>query len=183
MSDVIPTPDGSSEQRQRFDAAPPMIIDTAKTYTATMVTSKGTLEIILDAAGAPATVNNFVFLARWHYYDGIVFHRIIPGFVLQGGDPTGNGTGGPGYRFNDELPKPGRYELGSLAMANAGPNTNGSQFFVISGPDGMRLPPLYALFGKVVKGLDVVATINDLGTPSGSPRERVVIESVTITEA
>ncbi|HUV58289.1 MAG TPA: peptidylprolyl isomerase [Acidimicrobiales bacterium] len=183
MSDIIPNPDGSSEQRQRFDAAPPMIIDTAKTYTATMVTSKGTLEIILDAAGAPATVNNFVFLARWHYYDGIVFHRIIPGFVLQGGDPTGNGTGGPGYRFNDELPKPGRYELGSLAMANAGPNTNGSQFFVISGPDGMRLPPLYALFGKVVKGLDVVATINDLGTPSGSPRERVVIESVTITEA
>ena len=182
MSDVIPNPDGSSEQRQRFDAAPPMIIDTAKTYTATMVTSKGTLEIILDAAGAPATVNNFVFLARWHYYDGIVFHRIIPGFVLQGGDPTGNGTGGPGYRFNDELPKPGRYELGSLAMANAGPNTNGSQFFVISGTDGMRLPPLYALFGKVVKGLDVVATINDLGTPSGSPRERVVIESVTITE-
>ncbi len=183
MSDVIPNPDGSSEQRQHFDAAPPMIIDTAKTYTATMVTSKGTLEIILDAAGAPATVNNFVFLARWHYYDGIIFHRIIPGFVLQGGDPTGNGTGGPGYRFNDELPKPGRYELGSLAMANAGPNTNGSQFFVISGPDGMRLPPLYALFGKVVKGLDVVATINDLGSPSGSPRERVVIESVTITEA
>ena len=183
MSTAIPNPDGSSEQRQRFDAAPPIIIDPTKTYAATMVTSKGTLEIILDAAGAPITVNNFVFLARWHYYDGIVFHRVIPNFVLQGGDPSGNGTGGPGYRFNDELPKPGRYELGSLAMANAGPNTNGSQFFVISGPDGMRLPPLYALFGKVIKGLDIVGAINDIGTPSGSPRERVVIDSVTITES
>jgi len=181
--DTIPNPDGSSEKRQRFDAAPPMIIDTAKTYTATMMTSKGTLEIVLDALAAPVTVNSFVFLARWHYYDGIVFHRIIPGFVLQGGDPTGSGSGGPGYRFDDELPKPGRYELGSLAMANAGPNTNGSQFFVISGPDGIRLPPLYALFGKVVKGLDVVATINDLGTASGRPKEDIVIESVTITES
>ncbi len=183
MTDQIPNSDGSSEQRRRFDAAPPMIIDTTKTYTATMVTSKGTMEIVLDALAAPVTVNSFVFLARWHYYDGIVFHRIIPGFVLQGGDPTGSGSGGPGYRFDDELPKPGRYELGSLAMANAGPNTNGSQFFVISGPDGARLPPLYALFGKVVKGLDVVASINDVGTPSGKPREDVVIESVTINEA
>ena len=183
MSDQIPNPDGSSPQRQKFDAAPPMIIDTAKNYTATMVTSKGTLEIVLDALGAPVTVNSFVFLARWHYYDGIVFHRVIPGFVLQGGDPTGTGAGGPGYRFNDELPKAGRYEVGSLAMANAGPNTNGSQFFVISGPDGVRLPPLYALFGKVVKGLDVVQAINDIGSGSGKPREEVVIESVTITES
>lgn len=179
----LPNPDGSSPQRQKFDAAPEMFIDPAKTYTATMVTSKGTLEILLDPLAAPVTVNSFVFLARWHYYDGIVFHRIIPGFVLQGGDPTGSGAGGPGYRFNDELPKAGRYEMGSLAMANAGPNTNGSQFFVISGPDGVRLPPLYALFGKVVKGLDVVSTINDIGTPSGKPREDVMIESVTITES
>jgi peptidylprolyl isomerase len=183
MTDLIPNPDGSSEQRQKFSGTPPMIIDTTKTYTATMVTSKGTLEIVLDPLGAPVTVNSFVFLARWHYYDGVAFHRVIPGFVLQGGDPTGSGSGGPGYRFDDELPKPGRYELGSLAMANAGPNTNGSQFFVISGPDGMGLPPLYALFGKVVKGLDVVATINDTGSPSGKPRERVVIESVTVHEA
>ncbi len=183
MTDQIPNPDGTSEKRQHFDSPPPMIIDPAKTYTATMVTSKGTMEIVLDALAAPVTVNSFVYLARWHYYDGVIFHRIIPGFVLQGGDPTGTGTGGPGYRFNDELPKAGRYEIGSLAMANAGPNTNGSQFFVISGPDGVRLPPLYALFGKVVKGLDVIASINDLGSPSGTPRERVVIESVTITEA
>ena len=183
MTDLIPNSDGSSEQRQKFSGTPPMIIDTTKTYTATMVTSEGTLEIVLDPLGAPVTVNSFVFLARWHYYDGVAFHRVIPGFVLQGGDPTGSGSGGPGYRFDDELPKPGRYELGSLAMANAGPNTNGSQFFVISGPDGMGLPPLYALFGKVVKGLDVVATINDTGSPSGKPRARVVIESVTIHEA
>ncbi|MDH2904462.1 MAG: peptidylprolyl isomerase [Actinomycetota bacterium] len=183
MSDLIPNPDGSSPQRQKFDAAPPMIIDTTKTYTATMVTSHGTMEFLLDAAGAPQTVNSFVFLARWHYYDGIVLHRIIPGFVLQGGDPTGTGAGGPGYRFNDELPKPGRYELGSLAMANAGPHTNGSQFFIISGPDGMRLPPLYALFGKAVKGLDVVSAIDQIGSPSGKPRETVTIESLTIAEA
>ena len=183
MSDNIPNPDGSSTQRQKFDAAPPMIIDPAKNYSATMVKSKGTLEIVLDAAGAPNTVNSFVFLSRWHYYDGIVFHRVIPGFVLQGGDPTGTGAGGPGYRFKDELPKAGRYELGSLAMANAGPDTNGSQFFVISGPDGMRLPPLYALFGKVVKGLEVVAAIDAIGTGSGRPQEDVIIESVTITES
>ncbi|MBU6233844.1 MAG: peptidylprolyl isomerase [Acidobacteria bacterium] len=160
-----------------------MIIDVAKTYQAEMSTSKGTISILLDPLAAPQTVNNFVYLARWHYYDGIVFHRVIPGFVLQGGDPTGTGTGGPGYRFDDELPKPGRYELGSLAMANAGPNTNGSQFFIISGPDGIRLPPLYSLFGKVVAGLDVVATINDLGSGSGRPSELVTIDSVTISES
>src|SRR4051812_27637258 len=178
-----PAADGSSEKRQKFDGPPPMCIDPAKRYTAEMVTSKGTLTIELDPAAAPKTVNNFVFLARYHYYDGIVFHRVIPGFVLQGGDPEGTGRGGPGYRFEDELPKPGRYELGSLAMANAGPNTNGSHFFIISGPDGVRLPPQYSLFGKVVNGLDVVQTINDIGTRSGEPKEQVVIESVTIEEA
>jgi peptidylprolyl isomerase len=183
MSTELPNPDGSSPQRQKFDAVPELFIDPEKTYTATMVTSKGTMEILLDPHAAPQAVNSFVFLARWHYFDGIVFHRIIPGFVLQGGDPTGSGAGGPGYRFNDELPKAGRYELGSLAMANAGPNTNGSQFFIISGPDGVRLPPLYSLFGKVVMGLDVVSVVNDIGTPSGKPRENVVIESVTISES
>ena len=111
-----------------------------------------------------------------------MFHRVIPGFVLQGGDPTGTGRGGPGYQFEDELPKAGRYELGSLAMANAGPNTNGSQFFVISGPSGVRLPPQYSLFGKVIDGLDVVATIDALGTQSGQPKELVTISSVTIKE-
>ncbi len=179
----LPLADGSSERRERFDGPPPMIIDPQRTYRATMVTSHGTMELLLDPLAAPMTVNSFVFLARWHYFDGVIFHRIIPGFVLQGGDPTGTGTGGPGYRFDDELPKPGRYELGSLAMANAGPHTNGSQFFIISGPDGVRLPPLYSLFGKVVGGLDVVATIDALGSRSGAPQERVVIESITIEES
>jgi len=159
-----------------------MVIDTDKRYTATMVTSHGTLVIALDPLAAPKTVNSFVFLARYHYYDGVIFHRIIPGFVLQGGDPTGTGTGGPGYKFEDELPAPGRYQIGSLAMANAGPHTNGSQFFVISGPDGVRLPPQYALFGAVVSGGDVVAAIDALGTRSGTPTETVTIESVTIVE-
>ncbi|MGH8994531.1 MAG: peptidylprolyl isomerase [Acidimicrobiales bacterium] len=182
MTTVCPAPDGSSPKRQRFDGPPPMCIDPAKRYEADMVTSKGTMTISLDPAAAPATVNNFVTLARYHYFDGVVFHRVIPGFVLQGGDPEGTGRGGPGYRFADELPAPGRYEVGSLAMANSGPDTNGSQFFVISGPDGMRLPPQYSLFGKVVKGLDVVAAIDAVGTRSGKPREQVAIQSVTVTE-
>jgi cyclophilin family peptidyl-prolyl cis-trans isomerase len=179
---VPPAADGSSPQQRSFDEEPPMIIDTAKRYVATMATSHGSMVIALDAGAAPRTVNSFVFLARYHYFDGIVFHRIIPGFVLQGGDPTGTGTGGPGYRFADELPAAGRYQVGSLAMANAGPDTNGSQFFVISGNDGVRLPPSYSLFGEVVSGLEVVATIDKVGTSSGKPKERVVIESVTIEE-
>jgi cyclophilin family peptidyl-prolyl cis-trans isomerase len=177
-----PNPDGSSPKQRKFDQEPPMVIDTDKRYTATMVTSHGTMVIELDPLAAPKTVNSFVFLARYHYYDGVIFHRIIPGFVLQGGDPTGTGTGGPGYKFEDELPAPGRYQVGSLAMANAGPNTNGSQFFIISGSDGVRLPPQYALFGAVVSGGDVVTKIDALGTRSGKPTEDVVIESVTIAE-
>ncbi len=167
---------------KRFDSEPEMAIDPERRYTATMTTSKGTIVIELDAVAAPRTVNSFVFLARQNFYDGVVFHRIIPGFVLQGGDPEGTGRGGPGYRFPDELPKAGRYQVGSLAMANAGPDTNGSQFFIISGPDGAALPPQYSLFGAVVKGGDVVEAIDAVGTRSGSPTERVVIESVTIEE-
>jgi cyclophilin family peptidyl-prolyl cis-trans isomerase len=183
MTPEIPAVDGSSPKTQRFDGPPPMVIDPEKRYTAEVVTSKGTVVIALDALAAPATVNNFVFLARWHYYDGIVFHRIIPGFMLQGGDPEGSGRGGPGYRFDDELPAPGRYQIGSLAMANAGPNTNGSQFFIVSGPSGVSLPPSYSLFGQVVSGLDVVSAIESVGSRSGTPSEKVVIESVTITES
>ncbi len=183
MATECPEPDGSSPKRQRFDAPPPMCIDPQRSYTATMVTSKGTMTIALDPIAAPRTVNNFVVLSRYHYYDGITFHRIIPGFVLQGGDPEGTGRGGPGYRFADELPRPGRYELGSVAMANAGPDTNGSQFFIISGPQGAALPPQYSLFGKVVAGMDVVVAIDAVGTSSGTPRERVTIETVTINES
>ena len=183
MTVECPQPDGSSPKLQKFPRTGiPMCIDPDKRYEAEMVTTKGTIHIALDPHSAPKAVNNFVFLSRYHYYEGIKFHRIIPGFVLQGGDPTGSGRGEPGYTFEDELPKPGRYELGTLAMANAGPDTNGSQFFIISGPNGMQLPPKYSLFGKVVAGLDVVAAINAIGTGSGRPTELVTIDSVTITE-
>ena len=161
-----------------------MCIDAARTYTAEMVTTLGAMTIHLDPVAAPKTVNNFVFLARYHYYDGIIFHRIINGFMCQGGDPTGTGRGGPGYKFADELPKPGRYEIGSMAMANAGPNTNGSQFFLVSGPSGVGLPPHYSLFGKVVKGLDVLDSMQRVQTDrSDRPTTDVVIQSVTITES
>jgi cyclophilin family peptidyl-prolyl cis-trans isomerase len=162
MSQPFPALDGSAPKVQQFDSAPDMGIDPSKRYTATMETSMGTLVIALDAINAPITVNNFAFLAGYHYYEGVIFHRIINGFMCQGGDPTGTGRGGPGYRFADELPKPGRYEIGSMAMANAGPNTNGSQFFLISGPSGVRLPPQYSLFGKIVKGLDVLEAMHNV---------------------
>jgi cyclophilin family peptidyl-prolyl cis-trans isomerase len=118
------------------------------------------------------------------YYDDVIFHRIINGFMCQGGDPEGSGRGGPGYKFADELPKPGKYQIGSLAMANAGPNTNGSQFFIVSGPSGCSLPPAYSLFGQVVKGLEVVEAMQDVATGSGDrPKTDVVIKSVAITVA
>ena len=161
-----------------------MGIDPAKRYTATMETSMGTLVIALDPIAAPRTVNNFVYLAAQHYYDGVIFHRIISGFMCQGGDPDGSGRGGPGYKFGDELPKPGKYQIGSLAMANAGPNTNGSQFFIVSGPSGCSLPPLYSLFGQVVKGLDIVEMMQNVPTgPGDRPKTDVVIKSVAITVA
>jgi len=185
---MAPTPcpnaDGSSPQRREFDEAPSMCIDPTKTYTATMETTVGTMVVHLDAAAAPNTVNNFVTLARYHYYDGIIFHRIIKGFMCQGGDPTGTGMGGPGYKFADELPAPGRYEVGSLAMANSGPDTNGSQFFIVSGRSGVGLPPSYSLFGKVVSGLEVVDTMQDVDTGRNDrPQTDVVIQSVTIEES
>lgn len=185
---MAPTPcpaaDGSSPARRKFDEPPPMCIDPARRYTAAMDTSMGSMTIALDPAAAPRTVNNFVVLARYHYYDGVVFHRIIKDFMCQGGDPDGTGRGGPGYRFADELPKPGRYEVGSVAMANAGPDTNGSQFFIVSGPVGVRLPPQYSLFGKVVAGLDVVDAMQKVKTGRNDrPVKDVTIASVTITEA
>ena len=183
MSTAFPPFDGSAPQTKTFSEAPEMGIDTSKRYTATMETSLGTVVIALDALNAPLSVNNFVFLALNHYYDGIIFHRIIKGFMCQGGDPTGTGRGGPGYQFNDE-PVKQRYQLGSLAMANAGPNTNGSQFFLISGPSGVGLPPQYNHFGQVVKGLEVVDAMQGVDTDrSDRPREDVVINSVTITVA
>ena len=184
MSTECPDPDGSSPQQRRFDQPPPMCIDPTKSYTATMQTSQGgPITIAFDPKKAPKTVNNFVVLARYHYFDGIVFHRIIPGFVVQGGDPEGTGRGGPGYKFADELPQAGQYKIGSLAMANAGPNTNGSQFFIITGQQGVQLPPSYSLFGQVIDGLDVVKQLEAAGLASGTPKESVKMDTVTVAES
>ncbi|MCU1394713.1 MAG: peptidyl-prolyl cis-trans isomerase [Ilumatobacteraceae bacterium] len=178
-----PNVDGSSTKTTTFPAAPSMCIDTTKKYTVTVTTSLGAYTAELDASKAPKTVNNFVYLALYHYYDNTPCHRIITGFVIQCGDPTGTGQGGPGYSFADELPKAGEYKLGSLAMANSGPDTNGSQFFVISGNDGIALPPSYSLFGQVTSGLDVVAKLDAVGSASGTPSTPVTIQTVTVTVA
>ena len=167
----------------QYSSPPDMIIDPAKDYHATITTNKGTITARLFAGEAPRTVNNFVFLAREGFYDGVIFHRVIQGFMLQGGDPTGTGRGGPGYRFDDELDasRSRGYKLGTLAMANAGPNTNGSQFFIMHADYG--LPPAYSVFGKTTDGLDVVDDIGNLRTgPGDRPVEDVVIESIDITE-
>lgn len=186
-----PEADGSSERTTSFENAPPMCIDAANTYTAIMATDRGDITIALDPVAAPQTVNNFVVLARYGYYQDVPFHRIIPEFVIQGGDAVGGGNpdsptlgaGNPGYAVPDELPEAGEYVLGSLAMANSGPDTNGSQFFIITGENGIGLPPLYSLFGQVTEGLDIVEALNALGTPGqGVPSEVVNIQSVTIIE-
>ncbi len=165
-----PAEDGSSPRQTSFSGPPPMCIDPSKAYTATMQTSLGSMVIHLDAVGAPNTVNNFVFLARYHYYDSLIFHRIINGFMCQGGCPEGSGSGGPGYRFADELPAPGRYEIGSIAMANAGPDTNGSQFFIVHGAD-VGLPPNYTIFGNLTGGEDVLDAIANSPVTTGRSGE------------
>ena len=181
---VVPCPaaDGSSAKMTTFPAAPQTCIDPSKTYTIEVDTTLGSYTAELYPAKAPLAVNSFVFLARYHYFDGTPCHRIITGFVIQCGDPTGSGTGGPGYSFADELPAAGEYKLGSIAMANSGPNTNGSQFFVISGDQGIALPPQYTLFGQVTEGLDVVAALDAVGSQGGTPTTAVTINKVTVTE-
>lgn len=178
-----PPADGSADRVTQFDQAPPMCIDESKDYTATLTTDVGDVEVDLLEDKAPQTVNNFVVLARYHYYDGLTFHRVIQDFMAQGGDPSGDGSGGPGYQFDDELPEAGEYEVGSVAMANAGPDTNGSQFFIVTGQAGVGLPPKYSLFGQVTDGMDVVETIEADGSQGeGSPATVHTIESVTINE-
>jgi cyclophilin family peptidyl-prolyl cis-trans isomerase len=163
---------------------PDLSIEPSKTYSATLETSKGTIVADLYPGDAPKTVNNFVFLAREGFYDGVTFHRVIQGFVIQGGDPEGTGRGGPGYQFEDELENSLKYRDGTLAMANAGPNTNGSQFFIICGPQGERLPKNYSIFGRVREGMDVVHDIASVPTGAGDrPREDVVIRRVRIEES
>jgi cyclophilin family peptidyl-prolyl cis-trans isomerase len=162
-----------------------MQIDPAKTYVAVLHTAAGDITIALDAKATPKTVNNFVYLANHKFYNTTVFHRTIPGFMIQGGDPAGNGTGGPGYKFNDE-PFSGQYSRGTVAMANSGPNTNGSQFFIMHA-DNTRMPNDYVIFGHVTAGLDAVDKIATAPTlPGGegsTPLNPVKVNSVEIIES
>jgi len=182
-----PPAEGAAERTTTFESGPEACIVPTSTYTATIATSRGDFTVELLPELAPKAVNNFVFLARNHYYDGTTFHRIIPDFVVQGGDATGDppGSGGPGYTFADELPTEGPpfYEIGSLAMANSGANTNGSQFYVVTGDQGVELPAQYSLFGKVTEGMDVVEAIEATGTADGAPSEEIIFTSATITES
>jgi cyclophilin family peptidyl-prolyl cis-trans isomerase len=164
-----------------YASPPAMALQPGKRYTASIETSAGTMKAELFAEEAPNTVNNFVFLAREGFYEGVIFHRVIRGFMIQGGDPTGTGTGGPGYKFADE-PVSRPYKRGTLAMANAGKNTNGSQFFVMHADYG--LPPNYTIFGRLTGGDDVLDKIATAQTGSTDrPSSPVKIERVTISEA
>lgn len=165
----------------QYSAPPELVIDPNNPYSATIHTSQGDIAIELYAADAPQTVNNFVFLARDGYFDEVIFHRIVPGFVIQGGDPTGTGTGGPGYHFADEFHSKTSYDRGVVAMANAGPNTNGSQFFICL--DDVGLPNQYTIFGEVTDGMDVVDTIAAVDLHGEKPVDDIVIRSVTISES
>lgn len=177
-----PSPESAPEVNiMKWDSPPKMIIDTSKKYTAIMETEKGTLVLELFAKDVPTTVNNFVFLAREGYYDGSTFHRVIPGFMVQGGDPTGTGGGNPGYKFEDEFTSHG-HDAGTLSMANAGANTNGSQFFICYTPQH-GLDGKHSVFGQLVEGMDVLESITPRD-PSQNPQfEGDKIIRVTIEES
>ena len=166
---------------KQWSAPPPLTIDTSASYTAVLNTTAGPITVELLTGDAPNTVNNFVFLARDGFYDNVIFHRTIPGFMIQGGDPTGTGGGGPGYRFADE-PVRRPYARGVMAMANAGPNTNGSQFFLMHAD--YSLPPNYTIFGQAISGLEAIDAIATAPTQPGgegsSPVNPAVIQSVEI---
>jgi peptidylprolyl isomerase len=170
---------------KQWDFAPEMQIDQSKVYVATMKTNKGEIKFELFAPETPFTVNSFVFLAREGFYNDVIFHRVIKDFMIQGGDPTGTGTGGPGYTFNDEAITRD-YTRGTLAMANAGPNTNGSQFFIMH--QDLPLPKSYVIFGQVIEGMDTVDKIantevqESLMGEMSSPVEEIKIESIKIEE-
>ena len=166
---------------KQYSAPPPMVIDPSKRYLATISTDKGDIVVELFADKAPKTVNNFVFLARDGYYDGVTFHRVIHGFMAQGGDPTGSGRGGPGYKFADEFhPMLKHDQPGILSMANAGPGTNGSQFFITYGPTP-HLDGRHTVFGRVIEGLDVVESIPERD-PMRAGEPGVAMNTVVISE-
>jgi cyclophilin family peptidyl-prolyl cis-trans isomerase len=179
---------GEDMPKQQYKQPPAMRIEPAKTYTATLETNKGPVEVEFFPVDAPNTVNNFVCLAEDGYFDGTPFHRIVKGFVIQGGDPTGTGSGGPGSQFNDET-RTKDYERGTLALANAGPTTHGSHFFVVLDDLRGKLPKNYTIFGKVTEGLDVVDAIANTPTSVGrsgensTPNEPITLEKVTVAES
>jgi peptidyl-prolyl cis-trans isomerase B (cyclophilin B) len=176
------TPSNAEEEKPMYQRPPEMRIDPKKDYRATLQTSCGPIEVELFAEDAPVTVNNFVFLAREGFFDGLTFHRIIPDFVLQGGDPKGDGTGGPGYQFEDEIVDSLKFnEAFLLAMANSGKDTNGSQFFITTG-EPRHLNGLHTIFGRVTEGKDAVKAIEAVGSQDGTPTETVYIERVRIAE-
>ena len=176
----------SGKLYQQFDTPPPMQINRDITYFAHVQTTKGNMTIELFTSDAPNTVNNFVFLAQSGFYNGLKFHRVIKDFMIQTGDPRGDGTGGPGYRFADE-PVTRSYNKGIVAMANAGPNTNGSQFFVVHGPQ-LTLPPRYTIFGTVTEGIETIDAIAQSAvqaSPNGEisyPVDQILINRIDITE-
>jgi cyclophilin family peptidyl-prolyl cis-trans isomerase len=178
----FPNFDGSSPRYTKFESAPPFCLDTSKTYTATVKTDAGDFTVEMLPKYAPVTVNNFVFLAGYHFYDGIVFHRVIPGFMNQVGDPTATGSSGPGYQFKDELPSSNSaYQTGTFAMANSGANTNGSQFFIVVPGGGGGLSPNYSVFGQVTSGMNIVEKINSDGSQAGTPSKYHKILSIAIS--
>ena len=167
---------------KQYDSAPDLTVDLSTTYTAKVQTNHGDITLELLPERSPQTVNNFVFLAREGFYDGVIFHRVIKDFMIQGGDPTGTGTGGPGYKFRDELEGDGTYSRGTVAMANSGPNTNGSQFFIMHKDVG--LPHSYTIFGKVTDGIEAVDAIAESKTDrSDRPQSEVKISKIEITES
>jgi cyclophilin family peptidyl-prolyl cis-trans isomerase len=164
-----PASTSTTVNKQKYAKAPAMTIDTTKTYEAHFTTTAGDFVVKLDATTAPITTNNFVFLADKGFYKCVIFQRVVPGFMIQGGDPTGVGTGGPGYTIPDEYPKAGNptFPLYSVAMANTGAaHSGGSQFFIVTGSEGETLSPVYSIFGQVVSGFNVVKIIQDAGNPS-----------------
>ena len=184
--DRLTTPDDTMDLTDfgimQYTEPPEMQIDINKNYKAVVQTNKGSITLDLFEKDAPVTVNNFVFLAREGFYNGTVFHRVISGFMIQGGDPTGTGTGGPGYRFDDEINNI-KLVNGSLAMANAGPNTNGSQFFIVTAESTPWLDGQHTNFGAVTEGINVVLNIENSPTiENDAPLEPIIIESITIVE-
>lgn len=172
-----PKPDGGAER-------PSGDLEAGTSYDVTFETNCGAFTIRLDQEAAPQTTASFVSLARSGFFDETIFHRVVPGFVIQGGDPTGTGTGGPGYSTRDAPPTDAQYTRGVVAMAKTGaepPGTSGSQFYVVTGPDA-GLPPDYAIIGKVTEGLDVTARIDALGVGDGPPSQPVVVEQATVSE-